>query len=85
MNLLGHQIDRVTDVSEELRATMFRDKQFQKRHRNIPRKLHPSLFLRETKLLKVLGSNPGEDKIFSPIHTGPGAHPASCTMGFGSL
>jgi len=32
MNLLGHQIDRVTDVSEEMSASMFRDKQSQKRN-----------------------------------------------------
>jgi hypothetical protein len=32
MNLVGRQIDRVTDVSEELTASMFRDKQSQKRH-----------------------------------------------------
>jgi len=27
------------------------------------------------------GSNPGGDEIFRPVQTGPGAHPASCTMG----
>jgi hypothetical protein len=31
------------------------------------------------------GSNPGEDEIFPLIQTGPGAHPASCTMGTGSF
>ena len=31
------------------------------------------------------GSNPGEDKIFPPVQTGPGAHPASCKMGIGSF
>ena len=28
-------------------------------------------------------SNPGGEEIFRPIQTGPGAHPASCTMGPG--
>ena len=27
------------------------------------------------------GSNPGGDEIFPPVQTGPGAHPASCTVG----
>ena len=31
------------------------------------------------------GSNPGGDEIFPPVQTGPGAHPASCTMGTGSF
>jgi len=31
------------------------------------------------------GSNPGEDKIFPPVQTGPGAHPASCKMSTGSF
>ena len=31
------------------------------------------------------GSNPGGDKIFPPVQTGPGAHLASCTMGTGSF
>ena len=31
------------------------------------------------------GSNPGGHEIFRPIHTGPGAHPASCKMGTGSF
>ena len=31
------------------------------------------------------GSNPGEDKIFPPIQTGPEAHPASYEMGIGSF
>ena len=31
------------------------------------------------------GSNPDGDEIFPPLHTGPGAHPASCKMGTGSL
>ena len=31
------------------------------------------------------GSNPGGDKIFPPVQTGPGAHPASCKMGTGSF
>ena len=31
------------------------------------------------------GSNPGWDEIFRPVQTGPGAHPASCTMGTGSF
>jgi len=35
--------------------------------------------------LDGLGSNPGGDEIFPPVQTGPGAHPASCTMGTGSL
>jgi hypothetical protein len=30
-------------------------------------------------------SNPGGDEIFQPVHTGPGAHPASCNMGTGSF
>ena len=30
------------------------------------------------------GSNPGGAR-FSGVHTGPGAHPASCTMGTGSF
>jgi len=34
----------------------------------------------------VLGSNPGGGKrFFSPLRTGPGAHPASCTIGTGLL
>ena len=28
------------------------------------------------------GSNPGGDEIFHPVQTGPGAHPASCEMGY---
>ena len=32
----------------------------------------------------VRGSNPGEAR-FSAVQTGPGAHPASCTMGTGSF
>ena len=28
-------------------------------------------------------SNPGGDEIFPPVQTGPGVHPASCTMGTG--
>ena len=31
------------------------------------------------------GSNAGGDEIFPPVQTGPGAHPASCTMGTGSF
>jgi len=31
------------------------------------------------------GSNPGGDEIFPPVQTGPGAHPASCKVGTGSL
>jgi hypothetical protein len=31
------------------------------------------------------GSNPGEDEIFPPFQTGPGAHPASCKMGIESF
>jgi len=31
------------------------------------------------------GSNPGEGRDFPPVHTGLGAHPASCTMGTGSF
>ena len=31
------------------------------------------------------GSNPGGDEIFPPVQTGPGAHPAPCTMGTGSF
>ena len=31
------------------------------------------------------GSIPGEDEIFPPVQTGPGAHPASCKMGTGSF
>ena len=36
----------------------------------------------------VRGSNPGWGggaRFSSPVQTGPGAHPASCTMGTGSL
>jgi len=34
----------------------------------------------------VRGSNPGGGARFStPVQTGPGAHPASCTMGTGSF
>jgi hypothetical protein len=29
----------------------------------------------------VRGSNPGGGEIFEHVQTGPGAHPASCTMG----
>ena len=31
------------------------------------------------------GSNPSGGRIFAPVQTGPGAHPASCTMGTGSF
>jgi len=31
------------------------------------------------------GSNPGGGRDFPPVQTGPGAHPASCTMGSGSF
>jgi hypothetical protein len=31
------------------------------------------------------GIDPGEGEIFPPAQTGPGAHPASCTMGSGSF
>ena len=32
------------------------------------------------------GSNPcGGARFSAPVHTGPGAHPASCTMGTGSF
>jgi hypothetical protein len=31
------------------------------------------------------GSNPIGDRISTPVQTGPGAHPASCTMGTGSF
>jgi len=32
----------------------------------------------------VRGSNPGgEGRFFAPVQTGPGAQPASCTMGTG--
>ena len=31
------------------------------------------------------GSNPGGGRDFPPVQTGPGAHPASCTMGTGSF
>jgi hypothetical protein len=30
-----------------------------------------------------VGSNPGGGEIFRTLQTGPGAHPASCTMGTG--
>jgi hypothetical protein len=33
----------------------------------------------------VRGSNPGGARFSAPVHTGPGAHPASCTMGTGSF
>ena len=29
----------------------------------------------------VWGSNPGGARFYAPVQTGPGAHPASCTMG----
>jgi len=29
------------------------------------------------------GSNPSGDEIFRPVQTGPGPHPASCTVGTG--
>jgi hypothetical protein len=35
--------------------------------------------------LDGLGSNPSGDEIFCPVQTGPGAHPASCTIGTGSF
>jgi hypothetical protein len=31
------------------------------------------------------GSNPGVARFSAPVQTGPGAHPAPCTMGAGSL
>jgi hypothetical protein len=31
------------------------------------------------------GSNPGGDEILPHVKTGPATHPASCTMGTGSL
>ena len=33
----------------------------------------------------VQGSKPGGGEIFRTVQTGPVAHPASCTMGTGSL
>jgi hypothetical protein len=33
----------------------------------------------------VQGSNSAGGEIFLPVQTGPGAHPASCTMGTGSF
>jgi hypothetical protein len=33
----------------------------------------------------VWGSNPGGARFFAHIQTGPGAHPASCTVGTGSF
>jgi hypothetical protein len=33
----------------------------------------------------VCGSNPGGARFFVPVHTDPGDHPASCTMGTGSF
>ena len=33
----------------------------------------------------VRGSNPGGEEIFRHVQTGPGAHPASCTMNTGSF
>ena len=33
----------------------------------------------------VRGSNPGVARFSSPVQTGPGAHPVSCTMGTGSF
>ena len=33
----------------------------------------------------VRGSNPGGARFSAPVRTGPGAHPASCTMGTGSF
>jgi len=31
------------------------------------------------------GSSPGGARFSAPVQTGPGAHPASCTMGTGSF
>jgi len=33
----------------------------------------------------VRGSNPGGARFSARVQTGPGAHPASCTMGTGSF
>ena len=33
----------------------------------------------------VRGSNPGGARFSAPVQTGPGAHPASCTMCTGSF
>ena len=33
----------------------------------------------------VRGSNPGGARFSEPVQTGPGTHPASCTMGAGSF
>jgi len=33
----------------------------------------------------VRGSNPDEARFYAPDHSGPGAHPAPCTMGTGSF
>jgi len=35
--------------------------------------------------LEGTGSNPGGGRDFLPVQTGPGVHPASCTMGTGSF
>jgi hypothetical protein len=35
--------------------------------------------------MTVQGSNPGVGEIFALVQTGAGDHPASCTMGTGSL
>jgi hypothetical protein len=34
---------------------------------------------------KVRGSNPGGERFFAHVQTGPGVHPASCTIGTGSF
>jgi hypothetical protein len=33
----------------------------------------------------VRGSNPGGVRFFAHVQTGPGSHPASCTVGTGSF
>jgi len=35
--------------------------------------------------LDGLGSNPGRERDFPPVQTGPETHPASCKMGTGSF
>jgi hypothetical protein len=39
----------------------------------------------DTNKNEALKKNPGGGEIFAHVHTGPGAHPASCTMGTGSF
>jgi hypothetical protein len=37
------------------------------------------------KIREIKKKNPGGARFFAHVQTGPGAHPASCTMGTGSF